>query len=194
MNHRLRAFFCYAITMKQRFVFIHGNETSHWSFAWAKWLKTELEALGHQTFFETMPDSINTRAKYWLPFMQDHIKIGRDDVIIGWSSGGTAALRYAENHTIHSTILVSPNYTDLDGDELEVQSGFYDEPWSWESIKANQKAIALFTGGRDPYIPQEEFDDIARFTNAIRVQVADGDHFNTQQTFPELLEYIRSNY
>ena len=86
--------------MKPRFIFVHGNQTTHWSFAWAPWLKAELEKLGFDTFFETMPDSIIARSEYWLPFLKDHVKAGEKDVIIGWSSGATAALRYSEKNKI----------------------------------------------------------------------------------------------
>ena len=78
--------------MKPRFVYIHGNQSTHWSFAFATWTKKKLEELGFETFFETMPDSIIARAEYWIPFLEDHIKVGENDVIIGWSSGGTAAM------------------------------------------------------------------------------------------------------
>ena len=48
--------------MKQRIIFIHGNGTEHWSSGWALWFRAELEKLGFETFFETMPDSIIARA------------------------------------------------------------------------------------------------------------------------------------
>lgn len=179
--------------MKTRFIFIHGNQSTHWSFAWAPWLKVELEKIGFETFFETMPDSIIARKEYWLPFMQDHIKIGANDVIIGWSSGAVAAMRYAESNKIKGTILVSPCYTDL-GDELEKQSGYYSEPWQWENIKANQDKIALIHGDDDPYINQSEFEYIAQQLEPTTIKVSGGKHFIDQTEFPELLDYIKSNY
>ena len=180
--------------MKPRIVFVHGNETTHWSFGWAKWFKEELEELGFDTFFETMPDSINTRSMYWLPFLKDHVKVGENDVIVGWSSGATAAMRYAENNKILGSILVSPSYTDLDGDPLEVQSGFYDTPWDWDEIKRNQDKIALFYGDNDPYIPQKEFEHIGPALNAEIHKIHGTGHFNNQTEFPELLEYIKTTY
>lgn len=179
--------------MKPRFVFVHGNQTTHWSFAWAPWLKTELEKLGFETFFETMPDSIIARSEYWLPFLKEHIKVGEDDVIIGWSSGAVAAMRYAENNKILGSVLVSPCYTDLD-DDMEKQSGYYDKPWQWEKIKANQGKAALIWGDDDPYIPQEEFDFIAEQLNPTRIKIAGGKHFIEQDQFPELLQYIQQTY
>jgi len=179
--------------MKPRFVYVHGNETTHWSFAWAGWLKHELEQAGFETFFETMPDSIMARSKYWLPFLQDHVGVGENDIIIGWSSGAVAAMRYAEVHKIMGSILISPCYTDLD-DEAEKLSGYYDAPWNWDAIKANQNAITLFWGDNDPYIPQEEFNYIAKHLDTTCIKIKDAGHFIEQQSFPELMKYISDTY
>jgi hypothetical protein len=179
--------------MKQRFVFVHGNESTHWSFAWAPWLKSELEKLKIETFFETMPDSIIARSEYWLPFLKNHVKVGANDVIVGWSSGAVAAMRYAEENSILGSILVSPCYTDL-GYELEKQSGYYDKPWNWQKIKKHQQKIALFWGDDDPFIPQPEFDFIAEQLEPAQFKIQGGRHFGERQTFPELLKYIQNLY
>ncbi len=179
--------------MKPRFVFVHGNQAWSWAFAWAPWLKQELNSLGFETTFETMPDSIIARSEYWLPFMKEYLKIGPNDVIIGWSSGAVAAMRYAEENPILGSILVSPCYTDLD-DDLEKQSGWYDTPWMWDAIRANQEKIGLIYGDDDPYIPQNEFEFVAKQLQPTIIKVPMGKHFIEQDTFPELLEYIAKNY
>ena len=179
--------------VKPRCIFIHGNQTTHWSWGWAAWLKAELVRLGYPTFFETMPDSIIARAEYWLPFLQDHVRAGERDVLIGWSSGAVAAMRYAETHRLRGSVLISPCYTDL-GDELERQSGYYDTPWQWEKIKANQEKIALFWGSDDPYIPQQEFEFIAGQLAPSQHKIEGGEHFIERKEFPELLEYLQQSY
>ena len=179
--------------MKPRFVFVHGNQSTHWSFAWAPWLKAELETMGFTTFFETMPDSIIARSEYWLPFLKEHVKVGEDDIIVGWSSGAVAAMRYAEDNRLAGSILVSPCYTDL-GDDMEKQSGYYDKPWNWAKIKSNQDKIALIWGDDDPYIPQSEFEFIAKQLNPTQIKVHGGGHFVERQDFPELLQYIKQTY
>lgn len=179
--------------MKPRCIYIHGNQTEHWSFGWALWLKAELERLGFETFFETMPDSIIARSEYWLPFLSDHVKAGENDILIGWSSGAVAAMRYAETQAIRGSVLVSPCYTDLD-DELEKQSGYYAKPWDWEAIKANQQQIGLFYGTDDPYIPQAQFQFIKNQLQAEAIAVPNGEHFTERTEFPELLAYIQSVY
>lgn len=179
--------------MKPRLVYIHGNQTTHWSECWAGLFKAELEKLGFETFFETFPDSILARAEYWLPFVEKHIKAGENDVLIGWSSGATTAMRYAESHKIHSSILISPSYTDL-GDEMEKQSGLFDKPWDWEAIKKNQKYTALIYSDNDPYIPQDQFEFIARKLKAETMKIPSAKHFTERQNFPELLDYIKKTY
>lgn len=179
--------------MKPRFVFVHGNQTTHWSFGWAAWLKKELDELGFATFFETMPDSIIARSRYWLPFLKEHVKVGERDVIIGYSSGAVAAMRYAENNKILGSVLVSPCYTDL-GDAFEKQSGYYEKPWQWSRIKSNQNKIALISGSDDPYIPQKEFAFIAQQLNPTHIKIEGGKHFIDQAQFPELLQYLKQTY
>lgn len=180
-------------TMSQRFIFVHGNSTTHWSFGWTPWLKRQLELHGYETFFETMPDSIIARSEYWLPFLKEHVKVGPDDVLIGWSSGAVAAMRYAEDNQIKGSMLIAPCYTDL-GDDLEKQSGYYDKPWQWSRIRQNQQKIALFYGDNDPFIPQEEFMVIAQNLEPDVHVLPGGGHFLEQQDFPELLDYIIQAY
>lgn len=179
--------------MKPRIIFIHGNQTEHWSFGWAPWLKKELESQSYETFFETFPDSIIARAQYWLPFLHDHIKAGVNDILIGWSSGATATLRYAEINKIRGSILVAPSITDLD-DELEKQSGYFDKPWDWEKIKQNQQNIALIHSDNDPYIPQEQFKTVAEQLQPQVIRIPQEGHFIERKTFPEILNYIVGTY
>jgi uncharacterized protein len=179
--------------MKPRIVYIHGNQTTHWSFGWAPWLKDELEKRGYDTFFETMPDSFVARSKFWLPFLESHIKAGENDVLVGWSSGATAAMRYAEAHKIRGSVLIGPSSSDL-GDELEKQSGYFDAPWQWQKIKENQQHLALVYSDTDPYIPQEQFEIIKKELSPDVLMLPSRGHFIDETTFPELLGYILKTY
>jgi uncharacterized protein len=179
--------------MKPRIIYIHGNGAMSWKFAFSTWLKTELEKSGFETVFETFPDSIIARSEYWLANLKDYINAGEKDVLVGWSSGAVAAMRYAENNKILGSVLISPSYTDL-GDELEKQSGYFDKPWEWEKIKNNQKKIALFYGDNDLYIPQEQFKFIADKLKLQIFRIPDGKHFIEFSMFPQVLEYIKKNY
>ena len=179
--------------MKPRIIFLHGNQSSHWSYGWASWLKQELEQRGYPTFFETFPDSVIARAEYWLPFLEQHIHAGEHDVLVGWSSGAVAAMRYAERHQILGSVLISPCYTDL-GSDLERQSGYYDQPWQWEQIKQHQSQITLIHSDNDPCIPQSEFDVIAAKLQPKRIIVPRQGHFTEITQFPEVLNTILETY
>jgi predicted alpha/beta hydrolase family esterase len=179
--------------MKPKIVFIHGNGSTHWNFAFSGWLKNELEKSGFATFFETFPDSIIARSEYWLPFLKDHVQAGENDVLVGWSSGAVASMRYAESNKIKGSVLISPCYTDL-GDELEKQSGYYDKQWDWEAIKKNQEKITLIYGDDDPFIPQEQFEYIAEKLNPEVIKVPGGKHFIEYTEFPQLLKNIKDTY
>ena len=176
-----------------RIIFIHGNGAQNWAFAWSPWLKTELEKLGYKTFFETMPDSIISRAKYWVPFLKDFVKVGENDVIVGWSSGAVCAMRYAEENKIKGSVLVAPSYTDL-GDEMEKQSGYFDKPWDWQKIKSNQEKVALVYSEDDPFIPKNEFENIAENLKPDIIKFTDKKHFIEQEKIQEVLNYIITNF
>lgn len=180
--------------MKPRIIFIHGNDTMRWDNSpWNAWLKVELDNAGFTTVFETFPDSIMAREEYWLPFLKDYLRAGENDVLVGWSSGAVAAMRYAENEKIKGSVLIGCNYTDL-GDEMEVASGYFDTPWEWEKIKVNQGKIALVYGDDDPYIPQEEFTYIVEKLSPEIIKVAGGKHFIGDKDFPQVLDYILKIY
>ncbi len=173
-----------------RFVYVHGNGTTHWSASFAPVLKQQLEEHGQETFFETMPDSVEARSQYWLPFLDHIAHVEPDDVIIGWSSGAVAGMRYAEKNKLAGLVLIGACYTHLD-DEQEKRSGYFDEPWDWDSIRKNVGTIILFHGDADPYIPYEEFLHIAEMTGAHRHEIAGGAHFEGIREIPGLINAIK---
>lgn len=174
---------------KIKIIFIHGNDTMRWSYGWAPWLKRELDKLQTENVFETFPDSILARKKYWLAFLKDKVKASKRSILVGHSSGAVAAMRYAENQRLLGSILISPSYTDL-GDKLEKRSGYFDSPWRWKSIKRNQKFIALFYSQDDPHIPQKEFSHIKSRLSPDTFTFKNRGHF-MDETFPELLDYLK---
>ncbi len=178
--------------MKNRIVYLHGNNATHWAFAWASWLKQELEKRGYKTFFETMPDSIIARSEYWIPFLENHVRVGENDIIVGWSTGSIAAMRYAETHKIKGSILVGTYHTDL-GDSMEKQSGYFNKPWDWKAIKANQNWIAQFQSINDPIVPVTEGRFVRDQLSTEYFEFDDKFHFGWPEpmdNFPELLEFL----
>jgi len=131
------------------------------------------------------------RSKYWLPFLKDYLKVDENTLIIGHSSGATAAMRYAQNNKIWGSILVSPCYTDMELEEEKI-TGWYDEPWNWNLIKNNQNKIGLVYSKDDYIIPCREFDFVKNKLKPNEIlEFENKGHFLRQDTFPELLELIK---
>ena len=47
---------------------------------------------------ENMPDPLYARKSIWLPFMENELKIGAEDIIIGHSSGAVSFFRFLTLH------------------------------------------------------------------------------------------------
>ncbi len=176
-----------------RFIFIHGNGGDTWEVAFAPDLKSALEDLGYETYFETMPDPELARKEFWIPFLKDIVKVQPPDVLIGFSSGGACALRYAEENGLAGLVLISPHYTDL-GDDVEKVSGYFDDHWKWDNIKNNVEKSILFHGSDDPWIPQEDFKFIAESIGAEQYELKDAKHFLEMTSIPGLIEAINKNF
>jgi predicted alpha/beta hydrolase family esterase len=185
--------FCYNAGMK-RVVILHGNGNSHGTDNWYPYIKSALEDMGVECLTPDLPDNILARKQYWFPYFTDVLKLGPDDIVIGASSGALAIMKYAEDHKIGATILVGTYYTDL-GYEDERTSGYFDTPWHWEKIKANQKWSAIFASTDDPYIPISEPQYIRDQLGSEYFEFNDRGHFGGEThpilELPELLTFLK---
>lgn len=173
----------------KKVIFIHGNGAMSWANAWTPALQRDLSKMGVENIFETFPDSILARKQYWMPFLHDYLQADENTLLIGWSSGAVAAMRYAQEYKIFGSILIAPCYTDL-GLETEKVSGWYDAPWEWEKIKNNQKQIALFYSNNDEYIPLSEFEMIQDKLQPVISQAFEYGHFTKLKEFPEVVKAV----
>lgn len=173
-------------------IFIHGNGGSTGDDNWMPSVAEELEKLGLQVSRKTFPDNEMARSEYWLPYIKE---LGADEntILIGHSSGAVAAMRFAEQHKILGTVLVSASYTDL-GEESEKVSGYFEMPWDWKKIKQNQKFIIQFASTDDPYIPISEARYIHEQLLTEYHEFSDKGHFGWDKgikVFPELITALK---
>lgn len=180
-------------SFKPRIVYLHGDGVLHWQFPWVTQLYDTLRAAGFPTFFELFPDSIEARAKYWTPFLNDYVRVSGSDVLLGWSCGAVAALRVAQERRVRGLVLVAPYYTDL-GLDVVRRAGWVGDPWDWDRIKANTGDIAVFHSDEDPYVSQTEFATLARELGAAVHVVPGAGHFSQLECFPELASYVLRTY
>lgn len=175
-------------------IIIHGNGGCTGHMHWYPALKRQLEAEGLEVITPTMPDNILARAEYWLPFLKDKLNTDENTILIGHSSGAVAAMRFAENNKIYGSVLVAACHTDL-GDENETLSGYYDHPWQWDQIKANQHWIVQFHSTDDPAIPVEEARHVHQKLGTEYIESTGEGHFTSrarqEEGFPEIVAIIK---
>ncbi|MEK7550140.1 MAG: alpha/beta hydrolase [Patescibacteria group bacterium] len=178
--------------METKVIIIHGNQGGTGNDCWIPWLRTELEKEGFEVLNPTMPDNETAKSSLWLPYIENELKTDENTILVGWSSGAVAAMRYAETHKILGSVLIGACYTDL-GDDIEKVSGYYDEPWQWDTIRKNQEWIVQFGSVDDPVIPIEESRFVSEKLNSEYTEFTDKKHFgwpDPMDTFPELLTSI----
>ncbi|MCX6729712.1 MAG: alpha/beta hydrolase [Candidatus Saccharibacteria bacterium] len=169
-------------------IIIHGNGGATIEDIWFPEVKADLEEAGLEVVAQTMPDNFSARAITWLPFLRDILGADENSIIIGHSSGAIAAMRYAQTHRIFGSVIVGAYHTDL-GIRSERMSGYFDEPWDWEAIKANQNWVVQFASPSDPYIPIEEPRHIHDQLGTDYHELANRGHF-MNSSFPELVKAI----
>jgi len=178
----------------KRVILLHGNGGGTGSDQWFPYIKRELEKAGVTCLTPDLPDAIQARKQYWFPYFSDVLGIRPDDIVVGHSSGALAIMKYAEDHRISGSVLVGAYYTDL-GYEDERASGYFDTPWQWDKIKANQQWTAIFASLDDPFIPIQEPRFIRDKLGSEYFEFEHEGHFGRTKTpkleFPELLEFLK---
>jgi predicted alpha/beta hydrolase family esterase len=181
-------------TLMKRVVLLHGNGGGTGSDQWFPYIKRELEKIDVTCVAPDLPDAELARKQFWFPYFTDELKLSADDIVVGHSSGALAILKYAEDHKIGASALIGSYYTDL-GYEDEKNSGYFDTPWQWENIKANQEWTAIFASTDDPYIPITEPQFIRDKLDSEYFEFSDKGHFGQQSkpmlAFPELLDFLK---
>lgn len=177
---------------KTKVTIIHGNHGGTGEDAWIPWLKAELEKQNFIVQTPTMPDNFEAKSAVWLPYLENELGVDKDTILVGWSSGAVAAMRYSETHQILGSVLIGACYTDT-GSKLEKISGYYNTPWQWDSIRSNQQWIIQFASIDDSVIPLEESRFVHEKLATEYHECSDKGHFGWPKpmvVFPELLDAI----
>ena len=178
-----------------KIIFIPGNGGSTTHDNWFPSVKKELEAHGLSVLAAPFPDPELARESIWIPYLLNELKVDRNSILVGHSSGAIAAMRFAENNQILGSVLVGAYHTDL-GIDTEKQSGYFNEPWAWQKIKGNQNWTVLFASQDDPWIPIDQPRHIHSKLKCEYHEYTNQGHFGGdyfKEFFPELsLAIIRN--
>ena len=176
-------------------IFVPGNGGSTTHDNWFPYVQAVFEAHGHEVIAATFPDPVLARESFWIPFLRDELKVDKDTILIGHSSGAIAAQRFAEQHPIRGSVLVGTYHTDLNI-ESEKLSGYFDCPWNWEAIKRNQQWTVIFASQDDPWIPVSEPRFVHQQLNCEYHEYTNQGHFGGdyhKPEFPELVAAVLKN-
>lgn len=180
--------------MKIKAILIPGNgegDVNNPDF-WFSFVKKSLAKLGVEVMMENFPDPVEAKAEFWLPFIKG---LGADEntILIGYSSGAIAAMRYAEENKILGTVLIAAYHTDL-GMESERVSGYFRKSWDFERIRSNQKFIIQFHSADDPFISSGEAYFVRDKLKTEFHQLKNKGHFGYPfelNEFPELVAALK---
>lgn len=172
-----------------KIIFLHGNSGEGVGHYWFPYAKRAFEQMGLTVVAKDFPDAHLARKSIWLPFLEQECGADENSILIGHSSGAIAAMRFAEQHRIFGSVLVGAYYTDT-GVENERLSGYFDDPWNWESIRKNQKWIIQFSSVDDPFFSVEEPRLVSRELKTEYHEFTNRGHFFKKE-FPELVEEVR---
>jgi predicted alpha/beta hydrolase family esterase len=169
-------------------IFLPGNGGGSTHDNWFPYVKTELEKVDIQVIAADFPDNYVCKASVWLPFIEQ-LGADKETILIGYSTGAIAAMRYAQDHKILGSVLVAAYYTDM-GIELEKEAEYFDTPWEWEKIRRNQQFIIQFHSNNDPIISKDEARFVHEKLHSTYEELDKNGHF-WENTFPELLDRVK---
>ncbi len=89
----------------KRVILLHGNGDSSGNDNWQPYIKQELDKLGATCLSPDLPDNVAARMSHWFPYFEETLNIGKDDIVVGHSSGALAIMKYAENQQVRRYIL-----------------------------------------------------------------------------------------
>ncbi len=171
-----------------KFVILHGTSATHES-NWFPWLKTQLEARGHEVWVPDLPEADQQNIERYNTFLLTSGYDFDNTVIIGHSAGSLQAL--PEGVTINTAILVGTFRGDLGWDALHG----VDVPFDYEKIKSKAKQFFVIHSDNDPHCPLEGAKWVAEKLGAQFILMPGKQHFSKRldpsfDSFPELLTII----
>jgi uncharacterized protein len=199
--------------MKQQVVAIHGGTSFDSQEEYIDFLKTReltLERLTHcddwrsslgrvlgeefEVLVPKMPNATNARYAEWSIWFERCLEFIHDDaILIGHSLGGIFLAKYLACNTlpvrISATIFVAAPFNDTS--TVESLNDFA-PPNSLEKVAEQSKQIYLIHSQDDPAVPFEQLHYYEQAWPGAHVMALQGKGHIVQDTFPELVELLKS--
>lgn len=148
----------------KRAVILHGTDGSPSELPWQHWLKNQLEAAGYRVYFPQLLDCHTPNLATYDEFLRESGWDFTDNIVIGHSSGATAALHLLGQEWfphVRATVLVGTflNERLLQGVSW-YRPGQFDnlfiETFDPKKITPKSDAFYFVHGDNDPYCDYDE--------------------------------------
>ena len=172
-----------------RIVLIHGYKSSPQA-NFFPWLERELRTKGFDVVISELPNPEEPDRDVWTEELVKAVKqLTDNDIIVGHSLGGAAALRLLEaaeaRSTPHAAILVSTPWMIKD-DKFR---GFFMSELDFEVLMWRAAKFHIIHAANDPIIPVEHGKRYASALHAKLVTPEVGEHFQGAE-YPVILDTI----
>ena len=131
-------------------VLLHGTGGSNTDYFWFADTKEYLEKLGFSVSWPLLPNTEKPNLTDSLKYVQKHLTLDRESIIIAHSSGCPLALSWLQrtSQPIRQTLLVAGFYQNLHDDGY---SELMLEQYDWSKIQASSTEILLLNSDNDPW-------------------------------------------
>lgn len=174
-----------------RIIGIHGYRSSPHRDFWP-WLEDELKKRGHEVLIPELPDPENPDPEAWTKALVEAARVLTDeDIIVGHSLGGAAALRFLEAAEARTTpkacVLISTPWFIKD----ERFRGFFLSDLDHDVLMWRASRFHILHAKDDDVIPVTHGQKYAQVFHGLLETPETGDHFTREQE-PLILETILS--
>ena len=185
------------IIVKPNVVLMHGKNVDS-SKKWYPWLADEMQKRNIKFTAPKLPKSDDPDIKEWMNEL-DRLNINKESILIGYSRGGVAILRWLEKQPkdfkVKKIILVATNSGDsAKRNKTENNKGFFTKNgYDFKKIKQHCDDFIVLHSKDDEWVPFEAGAENAKGLEARFLQFENRGHFGSKlpkQEIPELLDEI----
>lgn len=173
-----------------RIIGVHGYHSSPRQHFWPL-LEDELKKRGHEVLIPELPDPENPDPEAWTKALVEAARVLTDeDIIVGHSLGGAAALRFLEAAEARTTpkacVLISTPWFIKD----ERFRGFFLSDLDHDVLMWRASRFYVLHAKDDHVIPVDHAQKYATVFHGTLITPETGGHFNDNFPHPEILETV----
>lgn len=180
--------------MTKRAVLLHGTDGSPTELPWLVWLKAQLETSGYEAYFPQLPECHTPNLALYDAFLQDSGWDFKDNLLIGHSSGATAALHLLTQDwfpAVRATIFVGVFLN-----EKLMESADWYEPGQFDNlfvdtfdpaiVRKKSDAFYFVHGSDDPYCDYTDAQNLCKQLDGTFLTIQNGGHIAGSSGITEL--------